>query len=331
MKAIIIKKTGDSSVLQYQNFSLPKVKKSEVKIKITATTVNYIDVITRSGHLPPDMMPDLPFIPGVECVGIIEECGKEVKGLEIGDMVSFFGELGASTYADFLIADAKYVIPIPKTLSAEKSAVIPVNYTTAYHMLHNHAKLTKDSIIFVHAAAGGVGTAIIQLAKIIGVTIIGSVGSDEKKQYILNQGADFAINYKKENIEQKVDEFTKGKGVNLSLNPVAGKSMIDDLSFLAPFGQLIIYGFIAGLPEDNLQNALLAHFDKSLTVSYSNIYTLYTHNFDRLKDILTILYKYLENNQINPTVYKSLPLSKTQEAHELLESGKVTGKLVLVP
>lgn len=331
MNAIIIDKTGDNSVLQYKTLANAPLKSNEVKIRVTATAVNYIDTLIRAGNMPPGMMPALPFIPGVECIGVVEEMSQEVTDFKVGDKVAYFGKIGAATYAENVVTTADKLVQIPSSINDVEAAVIPVNYSTAYHMLHNIARVAANDVILVHAAAGGVGTAIIQLAKIAGATVIGSVGSDEKKAYISDQGADLAINYKTENLSKVIQEFTQGKGVNISLNPVAGDSMLNDLDSLAPFGHLVIFGFLAGLPNDKLQDALLNHFGKSLTVSYSDIYTLYNADFTGLKSILKKLFDLLSSGKSTPKVYQQLPLADAPKAHELLESGKVIGKLVLVP
>ena len=238
MNAIIIDKTGDSSVLQYNTLTNFQLKPNEVKIRVTATAVNYIDTLIRAGNMPPGMMPALPFIPGVECIGEVEEISQNIADFRVGDKVAYFGKIGAATYAENVVTTADKLVQIPSQVNDVEAAVIPVNYSTAYHMLHNIARVSANDVVLVHAAAGGVGTAIIQLAKIAGATIIGSVGSDEKKAYILNQGADLAINYKTENLSEVIHKFTQGQGVNISLNPVAGDSMLADLDRLATFGHL---------------------------------------------------------------------------------------------
>ncbi len=331
MKAITIDKTGDYSVLRLSEVSEPVLNSNEVRIKVSASAVNYIDTLIRAGKMPPGMMPGLPFIPGVECIGSVTEVGQHVTGFEVGDKVAFFGEIGAATYAEKVVTSESRLVKIPQSVDNTEAAVIPVNYTTAFHMLHNVAKLKAGDVILVHAAAGGVGTAIIQLAKIAGATVIGSVGSEEKRQYILNEGADFAVDYKRENLVESVRAITGGKGVNVSFNPIAGDTMISDLDTLAPFGHLVIFGFIAGLPEQKLQEAMLNHFGGSLTISYSDIYTLYKADFEKLKSILRTLFSLLSEKKISPRVYRQIDLSEAGKAHQLLESGVVVGKLVLTP
>ena len=331
MKAVVINETGDSSVLTYHDIHSNSLQPNEVRLKVEASAVNYIDTIIRSGNMPPGMMPELPFIPGVECIATVAEVGEKVSHVLPGQRVAYFGEIGASTYATEITIDPNRLVAIPSSVEPAQAAVIPVNYATAYHMLHNLAGIKAGDIVFVHAAAGGVGTAIIQLAKLVGATVIGSVGSEEKRKYILKEGADFAINYNAEEVSQKVKKYTDGRGVDASFNPVAGETMISDLNLLAPFGHLVIFGFLAGLPEEKVQDAMLNQFGKSLTISYSDIYTLYKSDFQGLKSILEKLFGLLSEGRISPKVYQQIPLENAAEAHDLLESGKVSGKLVLVP
>ncbi len=331
MNAIVIDEVGESSALKYRNMADLVLEPNEVKISVTATTVNYIDALIRAGNMPPGMMPSLPFIPGVECIGVVEQTGSQVDGFDQGDKVAYFGKIGSATYAESVVATATSLVKIPSSVNDVKAAVIPVNYATAYHMLHNVAKITSDDVLLIHAAAGGVGTALIQLAKLIGATVIGSVGSEAKKTYALNQGADFVVNYKAENLHESILEITQNQGVNASFNPVSGDSLPDDLGVLAPFGHLVVFGFLAGLPDQPLQETLLKHFGKSLTVSYSDIYTLYNQDFEELKSILRTLFELLSSGKITPKIYQEIPLAQAATAHKLLESGKVIGKLVLVP
>lgn len=331
MKAIVIPEVGDASVLVYTAVPQSELGFGEVRVEVKASAVNYIDTLIRSGQMPPGAMPQLPFVPGVECVGHVVELGEGVSDLQVGDKVAYFGKIGASTYAQYVQAPADAVVKIPGTVNNAEAAAVPVNYTTAYHMLHNMAKVSKGQTVLIHAAAGGVGTALIQLSARAGLSIIASVGSEEKMKYVLNEGAHFAVNYKTEDLVARVNALTNGKGVDVSFNPVSGDSMLNDLKLLTPFGHLVVFGFIAGLPTEPLQQAMLQQFNKSLTVSYSDIYTLYQQHFDGLKKILSELYQLLDAGKIRPQVFKQLSLSEASAAHNLLESGKVVGKLVLVP
>ena len=144
MKAIRINKVGDSSVLEYEEIVEKDLAGNEVRIKVTATAVNYIDTLIRSGQMPPGYMPELPFIPGVECIGVVEQIAANVKDLKVGDKVAYFGEIGASTYAEYVTAQEHQLIKILNAVDDLEAAVVPVNYSTAYHMLNNIARVSKN-------------------------------------------------------------------------------------------------------------------------------------------------------------------------------------------
>ena len=331
MKAVIIPKTGSSSVLQYTEIALPLLNSHEVLIRVKAAGVNFIDLLIRAGNLPPQMMPNLPIIPGVECSGTIESVGENVTEFKVGQPVVYLGKVGAQCYADYVVADASYVTPLPEQVSLDEAAAILVNYSTAYHMLHNLGQAKPGQNILVHAAAGGVGTALIQLGKIAQLKTIGLVSSDDKLRYLQKQGADYGINYKSEDVAQRIKEITKSQGVNLSLNPIGGNTVLHDVNMLASFGQVIIFGIIAGVPQGNLEQLLIKNFSKSLAVRASDIYTLYDNDYPLLASGLKTLLSYLAQRKIEPQINKCIPLSEAAYAHELLESGKVQGKLILNP
>ncbi|MDJ0575390.1 MAG: zinc-binding dehydrogenase [Xenococcaceae cyanobacterium MO_234.B1] len=331
MKAIQISQTGSYSALQYTEVATPSLNPNEVLIRVKAAPVNFIDALIRSGKMPPHMMPNLPIIPGVECSGAIKSVGENVTEFKVGQPVVYLGKVGARCYADYVVADASYVTPLPEQISLDEAAAIPVNYSTAYHMLHNLGQAKPGQNILVHAAAGGVGTALIQLGKIAELKTIGLVSSDDKLRYIQKQGADYGINYKTENVVERVKEITKGQGVNLSLNPIGGDTVLRDVDMLASFGQVIIFGIIAGVPQGNLEELLIKNFSKSLAVRASDIYTLYDNDYPLLASGLKTLFSYLAQGKIEPQINKRIPLSEAAYAHELLESGKVQGKLILNP
>jgi len=327
--AAVIINQGQGNILTYQEIENKLLVPQQVRINVQASGVNYIDSLILDGQMPPSMMPPLPFIPGVECVGIVDQVGTEVTEFKRGDKVAYFGKIGAATFAKSVTCDARELVKIPKELDSLKAAVIPVNYVTAYHMIHFVGRLERGNTVLVRAAAGGVGTALIQLCKLLGVQVIGAVGSEVKKEFIRSQGADVAINYKTDPIEQIVSDFTGGTGVDVSFNPVSGKSMIQDLNLLKPFGRLITFGFLDGLPEARLQDVLMTQFNKSLSVSFSDIYTLYNTDLIKFKAILSTLYSMLEKEEISPVVHRQFDLTEAKSAIDLLKKGGTIGKLVI--
>jgi len=221
------------------------------------------------------MMPALPFISGVEGSGVITDANN--TSLAQGTKVAFLGPIGAATYAEYTVVDADKLTVLPDSVDLMEAAVIPVNYFTAYHMMHNVARVEKDKFALVYAASGGVGTALIQLAKLAGLKVIALERQDHKVDNALKLGADFAFNLSN-NWTEKVKEVTANIGVNYILNPVAGDTIVQDFDVLAPLGHVVIFGLLAGVGETNLQAEAVKHFGKAPTISYSEIYATYFNN-----------------------------------------------------
>ncbi len=326
MKAIRIHQTGSFEQLKYDEVDNPVPDKDQVLIKVISASVNFADVMTRKGTYP--MMPPLPAIPGVDCSGIVESVGKNVSHFQAGQPVA---ALGQGCYAEYMVTNPVAVFPISKGIDMDEAAAIPVNYLTAYHMMHTMAGVKEGQTILAYAAAGGVGTAVIQLAKLVGVTVIGLTSTDEKADFAKTQGYHHIINYKTEDVVQGVKEITGGRGVDIILNSVAGDSFGRDFQMLAPLGQIIWFGMAAGLPQENLTEQLGAGFVKSLGIRTFMLYSIFELDPALAGRSSETLFNYLADRKIKPHIDERIPLAKAARAHELLESGRVQGKLVLKP
>ncbi|MCG7533305.1 zinc-binding dehydrogenase [Psychrobium sp. MM17-31] len=327
MQAIVIEQTGNSDVLQYKTLSQPVLATGQVLVKVAAAPVNFIDTIIRQGNMPPGMMPQLPFISGVEGSGIVVDSNG--SDLKVGTKVAYLGPIGAAMYAQYTAIDADKLIVLDDAADLHQAASIPVTYFTAYHMLHNVARVQSEKYALIYASTGGVGTALIQLAKLAGLKVIALDRQDEKNQQALKLGADFALNSTKDWVSE-VKNITNGKGVDYIFNPVAGDSIVQDLEVLATLGHIVIFGFLAGVGETNLQAEAIKHFGKAPTISYSEIYATYFNDFPLVKSSLNKVFDLLAQGKLNP-VYSTMPLSQAQAAHDKLESGQVLGKLLLTP
>lgn len=327
MKAIIIEQTGGSNVLEYQTIDKPQLNEGQVLVKIAAAPVNFIDTIIREGNMPPGMMPKLPFISGVEGSGTVVNANG--TALKEGQKVAYLGPIGASMYADYTAIDADKLIILDDGVDLLEAGTMPVTYFTAYHMLHNVVRAEEGRFALIYASTGGVGTALIQLAKAAGLKVIALDRKDEKVEQALKLGADYALNSTGEWAE-KVKEITEGKGVDYIFNPVAGDTIVQDLEVLATLGHIVVFGFLAGVGETNLQSEAVKHFSKAPTISYSEIYATYFSNFDLVKASLEKVYQMHSEGRLKP-IYSTLPLSQAAQAHDDIESGKVMGKLLLVP
>lgn len=327
MKAVVLEQIGGSDKLTYKDIETPQPGKGQVLVKVAAAPVNYIDTIIREGNMPLGMMPNLPFISGVEGSGIIVDANE--TDMQVGQKVAYLGPIGASMYAEYTAVDANKLILLDDNADLMLAGAMPVTYFTAYHMLHNVVKAQPNKFALVYASTGGVGTALIQLAKAAGVKVIALDRQDAKVKQALDLGADFAFNSTQPWIEN-VKQATGGKGVDYIFNPVAGDTIKQDLEVLATLGHIVIFGFLAGVGDTNTQAEIVNHFGKSPTLTYSEIYATYFSNFPLVKQSLEHVYQLLGENKLKP-VYSQMALSSAAEAHDLIQSGKVMGKLLLAP
>jgi NADPH2:quinone reductase len=326
MKAIQITQTGTTDVLNYVDIPTPKPQKGKVLIKIESIGVNYGDVAMRKGIYPQD----LPFIPGVEYSGTIEATGADVNhNIRVGQSVVGFTPRNA--YAEYITAPADSIIPIPDDFDKDKAAAFPITYLTAYHLLHTMAHVKAGQIILSYAAAGGVGTAINQLAQLADAKVIGLTSTAEKIQYLKEQGVNKVINYKTEDVVQRVKDFTDGRGVDVVLNSLAGDTLSRDFETLAPLGQILCYGFTSGPITGNLTKALTSDLMSSKGIRGFSLYTVVESKPQLMAESVAKVTQLLLENKIVPHIHDRIPLSEVARAHQIMEAGKVCGKLILKP
>ena len=325
--SIEISHTGGPEVLVRQNRSVPVPDTGEVLIRNKATAVNFIDTIIRRGEMPEGMMPSLPHVPGVEGAGVVEALGNGVTGFSIGDRVAWMGPIGAGGYGTHSVIATQYVTKLDDDVAFTTAAAVPVNAITAWHMIVNLGRAKQGDIILVHAAAGGVGTMILHIAKHLGLTTIASVSTD-KQDYAREQGANYVIDYRKEDMVRRVKEITNDRGVDLTLNPIAGETLKSDLEVLAPLGTAVLFGFLAGPPAGSFAEDLIKYFNKSVAVRVSDIYTYFINDPEGFNADMVKVYSLLAAGDLRPQI-QILPIDQAAEAHQRLEAGETTGKLVL--
>jgi NADPH2:quinone reductase len=299
-----------------------------VLVRNRAAAVNFIDTLIRRGEMPPGMAPRLPHTPGVEGAGVVESVGTGVTRVAVGDQVAWIGPVGAGGYGTHSLIAEPFLVKLKDEIGFTEAAAIPVNAMTAWHMLMNLGRAEAGTTVLVHAAAGGVGTMILQIAKHIGAKTIASVSSN-KIAHALKQGADHAIDYQSEDVVAKVKEITSDQGVDLSLNPISGETLKSDMESLAPFGTAVLFGFLAGPPTGTFAEDLVKHFRKSIAVRVSDIYTYYGNRPDGFSKDLGHVFGLLHQGILKPRIFAEMPVQKAGDAHRMLESGEVIGKLVL--
>ena len=322
MKAIVFEKIGGPEVMKIAEVVKPEVKPGTALIRVRAAGINFADTLFRQGQYL--MQPQLPDTPGLEAAGEIEAVGAGVTNLKKGQRVA---ALGSKMYAEYAIAPAAQVIPIPDAISFEHAAAFPVQVLTAWHMLHTSHKTGPGQTVLVHSAAGGVGIVAVQIAKAAGARVIGTVSSPSKVALVKEYGADDVINYATHDFAAEANRLTGGRGVDLILDAVGATTMEKGLTCLAPFGHLILYGRAGGPPEPL---NLFRLFEKSIKVSGFVLYTV-TAVPDAMRRGIEESFKLIAERKVKLLVGKSFPLAQAAEAHKFMESRQSTGKLVLIP
>jgi NADPH2:quinone reductase len=323
MKAIVFAQTGGPEVLALSDVAKPEVRPGMVLVKVHAIGVNFADVRFRQGLYV--VKPKLPDTPGMEAAGVVEAVGQGVTGLRVGDRVAAFT---VKSYAEFCQAPEPMVIRLPDAVDFVQGAAFPIQVLTAYHMLHTADSVGPGRTVVVHSAAGGVGLCAVQLAKVAGARVFGTVSSDAKAQLVRDHGADAVINYATTDFADEVLKLTEGRGVDLILDAVGKPTFEDGLRCLAPFGHLILYGR-AGGPTDPLNVTTLSA--KSQKVSGFMVPTV-TRNFpDKTRESAARCFALMREGRLRLHVGKTFPLAQAADAHRHLESRQSTGKLVLLP
>jgi NADPH2:quinone reductase len=322
MKAIVFDKLGGPEVLKIAETPKPEVKPGTVLIKVRAAGINFADTLFRQGQYV--MHPQLPDTPGLEASGEIEAVGAGVTNLRSGQRVA---AIGGKMYAEYALAPASQVIPVPDSISFEQAAAFPIQVLTAWHMLHTAHHTGPGQTVLVHSAAGGVGIVAVQIAKAAGARVIGTVSSSSKAALIKEYGADDAINYATNDFAVEANRLTGGRGVDLILDAVGATTFDKGLTCLAPFGHLILYGRAGGPPEPLNPFRL---FEKAVKVSGFTLYVVAALP-DVMRRGIEESFKLIAQGKLKLLVGKSFPLAQAAEAHTFMESRQSTGKLVLIP
>jgi len=330
MKAIVLRRPGGPEALEYTEVPRPEPRPNEVLVRAHTIGVSRPEILVRRGTY--NWMPPLPAIPGIEMSGTIVERGSEVDDRNIGDRVFVSARdlpARAGCYAEYIAVPSAAAHVLPANCDLEAAACLS-NYHVAYHVLHTAARGVEAKSVLVYTAAGGVGSAAVQLALTAGMQVIGIAGSEAKRSAVLSIGADYAINYRTEDIAARVDEATSGRGVDLILDPIGGKEFGRNFMLLAPLGLVVSYGRLDGPPDPNFVAAMREHHMVSPAVRFFTI-----HSFDGRPDIRAratqALFDHLAAGHISPLIHDRLPLAEAGRAQTMLENGEVIGKLVLKP
>jgi len=322
MKVVRIHEHGGPEVLRYEEVPLPEPGRGEARIKVEAAGVNFTDIYNRIGLYKGT----LPYTLGSEAAGVVDAVGPEVTEVKPGDRVAYAMHLGA--YAEYVVVPAWRLVPLPPAIDGRTAAAVILQGMTAHYLTHSTYPLKPGETVLVHAAAGGVGRLLVQVAKRLGARVIGTVSSEEKARLAREAGADEVILYTKEDFEEAVNRATGGRGVDVVYDSVGKTTAEKSLNCLRPRGYLVLFGNASGAapPVDPL--ALMAKGSLYLT---RPTLTHYAGNRAELLQRARAVFDWVASEQVKVRIAKTLPLAEAAEAHRALEGRGVAGKILLLP
>lgn len=319
VKGILIENNGGPEVLNLKEFDVPSPKAGHAKVRVHAAGVNFIDIYQRRGtyHVP------LPYTPGLEGAGVVEEVGEGVTDVKPGDRVAYTGQPGA--YAQYCNVPADKLIALPEELSFEQGAAFPLQGMTAHYLINEYRKPKQGDTVLIHAAAGGMGLLLCQWAKHLGARVIGTVSNETKAGIARQAGCDDVIIYTERDFVAEVKTMTDNRGADLVIDGVGKSTFAGSLEAARLRGHVVIYGSASGPAEPIAPNMLQ---QRSLTLSGGSLFN-YMQNREELlgraNDVLTGI----RQGWLKLRIDHVLPLEKAAEAHQLLESRQSVGKVIL--
>jgi NADPH:quinone reductase len=322
MKAIQIKKPGGPEALELVDIPVPQPKPNEAVVKIAAAGVNFIDVYHREGRYP---VP-LPFVIGQEGAGAVSAVGAEVASLKAGDRVAWAGIIGS--YAEYFAAPADRLVKVPQGVSDHQAAAAMLQGMTAHYLAYSTFPLKQGETALVHAAAGGVGLLLVQMAHNIGARVIGTVSNEEKAQLARDAGADEIIFYTKADFEVETKRLTAGKGVDVVYDSVGKTTFEKGLNVLRPRGMMVLFGGSSGAAPSLDPITLLQKGSLFLTRPTMHNYTASRAELEMRADAV---FEMIAAKKLKLRFEHIYPLQDAQQAHRDLEGRKTTGKLLLIP
>jgi NADPH:quinone reductase len=320
MKAIVVHEFGGPEVLKLEELPTPKPAAGQVLVHVHAVGVNPYDTYMRAGTYA--VKPPLPYTPGSDAAGVIEAVGEEVKKVKPGDRV-YTAKTLTGAYAEYALTLEEQVHCLPEKISFGQGAGVWVPYGTAYHGLHHSTKVRASETVLVHGASGGVGSAAVQMARAMGLTVFGTAGTQKGLDLVKREGAHQVFNHSKAGYQEEILKATGGRGVDIVLEMLANVNLAADFKLLATNGRVIIIG--------NRGEITVNPRELMLRRASARGFTLWGITPAEENEIHAGLIAGLENGTLRPVVGKELPLAEAARAHkEILEPG-AAGKIVLLP
>jgi NADPH2:quinone reductase len=322
MRAIQVKHTGGPEVMELVELPVPEPKANEAVVKLNASGVNFIDVYQREGRYK---VP-IPFVLGQEGAGVVTATGAEARSVKKGDRVAWASVMGS--YAEYAAVPAEKLVPIPAGVSDQQGAAAMLQGMTAHYLVHSSFSLKRGDTALVHAAAGGVGLLLTQMAHHLGARVIATVSTEEKARLAREAGADEVILYTQQDFEEETRRLTGGRGVDVVYDSVGKTTFDKGLNVLHPRGMMVIYGGSSG-PVPPLDLVTLST-KGSLFVTRPTL-AHYTATREELMIRAGAVFEMIGAGTLKLRIEHTYPLAEAQRAHRELEGRKTTGKLLLIP
>jgi NADPH2:quinone reductase len=324
MYSMVVNELGGPAALRREERPDPTARPREVVIDVKACGCNFFDILITQGKY--QVQPPLPFSPGAEVAGIVREVGPEVSDLRVGDRVSALLDYGG--FASVLAVPRMRVFPMAEGMSFEEAAALGLVYQTSYVALVARARLQRGETLLVHAAAGGVGLAAVQIGVALGARVIGTAGSADKLELVSQNGAEAVVNYRDEDFVERVEQLTEGRGADVIYDPVGGDTFDKSMKCIAFDGRLLVIGFASGrIPTAEMNRVLLKNI--SLVGLHWGLY--FEKAPEVLHDAQAAIARLHAERKISPLISATYPLADAASALQALGSRKTTGKVVLVP
>jgi NADPH:quinone reductase len=323
MQAIEVKHIGGPEALEVAELPVPQPKANEALVKLAAAGVNFVDVYYRAGRYKAAMV---PFTPGQEGAGVVTEVGAEAKSVKVGDRVAWCGVQGA--YAEYAAVPADRLVPIPQGVTNQQAAAAMLQGMTAHYLSHDTYPLKQGETALVHAAAGGVGLLLVQMAHNIGARVIATVSTEEKAKLARAAGAHEVILYTQSDFETETKRLTSGKGVDVVYDSVGKTTFEKGLNILRPRGIMVLFGGSSGaVPPFDL---IVLSQKGSLYVTRPTLVN-YIATREELVARSESVFSMIATGKLKLRIEHTYALSDAQQAHRDLEGRKTTGKLLLIP
>jgi NADPH2:quinone reductase len=322
MKAAVIYETGDPGVLHYEDVPEPKCPDGFVVIDAETISIEGGDLLARAAG----SLPVVPHIVGYMSAGTVSQVAADVQGRRVGDRVVVLNAAGS--HAARRAAPAAMTWPIPAGLDAARAACVPVAFGTAHECLFTAGNLREDQTVLIHAGAGGVGMAAIQLAKRAGATVISTASSDEKLERLKALGLDHGINYTTGSFAERINELTDSRGVDLVIDSVGGRNLVESVSVLAFRGTLVSVGVAARAGSAIEAQSL---WTRNNTLRGVSLASAILPEYDRIHPMIAGLLDRVASGELNVEIDRSFPLADAAAAHGYVESRKAFGRVVITP